>query len=177
METKENFSTKLLRHFYGVQGALDEYRRHELYKIGNTAFMILFYYNLLSTFIAILVWGIMNTNNPSVLENIFFWYASANILFVAFGISVYIIYATKRKHLLDNEVLDIKTQNKKLVYLSIRQGIQFGVLMFILDGVTSPHFTEFLSLRSFIIDVFLSGGSFGILMYGFQRLNLKKVKG
>lgn len=95
-----------------------------------------------------------------------------------FGISGYIIFATKRKHLLDNEVLDIKSQNqnKRLVHLSIRQGIQFGILIFIFSGVTSPHFTEFTSVHTFIIDVFLSGGLFGVLMYGFQRLNLKTVK-
>lgn len=176
METKENFSTNLLKRFYGVQGTLDEYRRHELYKIGNTAFMITFYYNLFSAFIAILVWGSANTNNLNVLENIFFWYAFANLLFVVFGISGYIIFATKRKHLLDNEVLDIKSQNKRLVHLSIRQGIQFGILIFIFSGVTSPHFTEFTSVHTFIIDVFLSGGLFGVLMYGFQRLNIKTVK-
>lgn len=138
--------------------------------------MITFYYNLFSSFIAILVWGSSNTNNTNVLENIFFWYVFANLLFVVFGISGYIIFATKRKHLLDNEVLDIKSQNKRLVYLSIRQGIQFGVLMFIFSGVTSPHFTEFTSVRTFIIDLFLSGVLFGVMMYGFQRLNLKTVK-
>ncbi|WP_258553543.1 DUF3278 domain-containing protein [Leuconostoc mesenteroides] len=112
MTNKEKFSTRMLKRFYGVQGELDEYRRNEIYKIGNTAFIAMFYYSLISNF---LVFLILSLDEYKHLESIFLWYIWANIIFVVFGISGYIIFATKSRHLVENEVQDIAYQTKRLI--------------------------------------------------------------
>lgn len=73
---------------------------------------------------------------------------SINILFLTYGICGYVLIATRRRHLLENEVLDIQSQKLHLKFLATRQG-------FCLD-------------YSIIL--------FNVLMYMFQRLNLKKVQ-
>lgn len=172
MTNKEKFSTRMLKRFYGVQGVLDEYRRNEIYKIGNTAFIAMFYYSLISNF---LVFLILSLDEYKHLESIFLWYIGANIIFVVFGISGYIIFATKSRHLVENEVKDIAYQKKRLINISIKQGFTFGVLTFILNGIMSPHLSELTSwhtVRVYIIE----GAFFGLAMYFFQRMNLKKLK-
>ncbi|MBZ1517264.1 DUF3278 domain-containing protein [Leuconostoc mesenteroides] len=172
MTNKEKFSTRMLKRFYGVQGELDEYRRNEIYKIGNTAFIAMFYYSLISNF---LVFLILSLDEYKHLESIFLWYIWANIIFVVFGISGYIIFATKSRHLVENEVQDIAYQKKRLINISIKQGFTFGVLTFILNGIMSPHLSELTSwhtVRVYIIEC----AFFGLAMYFYQRMDLKKLK-
>lgn len=75
-------------------------------------------------------------------------YMSINILFLTYGICGYVLIATRRRHLLENEVLDIQIQKLHLKFLATRQGILFGLFNYL----------------------------FNVLMYMFQRLNLKKVQ-
>lgn len=174
MKTKETLATKLIKRFYGVQGVLDEYRRQELYKIGNTGFMVMFYYALISNFIVLFVFSLDNYKHT---EDILMWYISANMIFLICGICGFIIFTTKQKHLIENEVeiKDIKSQKRRLIYGSIRQGIFFGIVTFILDGMMSPHFSDLTSRHS-IWDHIIEGTFFGVGMYFFQRINLKKVQ-
>ena len=174
MEIKETRATKMLKRFYGVQGVLDEYRRHELYKIGNTGFMVMFYYTLFSNFIVLLI---LSFDNYRHTENIILWYIMANILFVVIGISGYIVTTTKRRQLIEKDVeaKDFQSQKKRLVYISIRQGVCFGTLTFIGNGTMSPGFRELTSWHIMIVYV-IEGILFGITMYFFQRMNLKTVK-
>lgn len=172
MSNKENFSTRMLKRFYGVQGVLDEYRRNEIYKIGNTAFMAMFYYALISNFLVILI---LSFDDYKHVESIFFWYIWSNFVFVVFGISGYIIFSTKRKHLVENEVQDIAYQKKRLVNISIKQGFIFGILTFIFNGLMSPHFSELTSWSTARIYI-IEGAFFGLAMYALQRMNLKKIE-
>jgi len=174
MKTKETLATKLIKRFYGVQGVLDEYRRQELYKIGNTGFMVMFYYALISNFIVLFVFSLDDYKHT---EAILMWYVSVNMIFLICGICGYIIFTTKRKHLIENEVevKDIKSQKKRLIYVSIRQGIMFGILTFIFNGIMSPHFSDLTSWRAIGAHI-IEGIFFGVAMYLFQRINLKKVQ-
>lgn len=174
MKTKETFATKMIKRFYGVQGVLDEYRRQELYKIGNTGFMAMFCYMLLSNCIVLLI---LSLDNYKHSEDLITWYIMANLLFVVFGTSGYIIITTKRRHLIENEVAakDIQSQKKRLVDISIRQGVCFGTLTFIFNGITSPGFSDLTSWHTMIVYI-IEGVFFGIVMYFFQKMNLKTVK-
>ncbi|MBU7450200.1 DUF3278 domain-containing protein [Leuconostoc citreum] len=172
MKTKETLATKLLKRFYGVQGVLDEYRRNEIYKIGNAGFIAMFYYALFSNFIVLLVFSLDNHRHT---EDILMWYIIANMIFLICGICGYVLITTRRRHLLENEVQDIETQKKHLKYLVIRQGIFFGVFSNILNTFMSSGFSDFFSVRSMFGACF-AGAMFGSLMYLFQRMNLKKVQ-
>ncbi|MFT8539252.1 MAG: DUF3278 domain-containing protein [Leuconostoc mesenteroides] len=171
MKTKETLATKLLKRFYGVQGVLDEYRRNEIYKIGNTGFIAMFYYALFSNFIVLLVFSLDNHRHT---EDILMWYIIANIIFLICGICGYVLITTRRRHLLENEVQDIETQKKHLKYLAIRQGIFFGVFNYLFTVLMSPEFSDLRSIRSLFGAIF-ADTFFGVAMYLFQRMNLKKV--
>lgn len=172
MKTKETLATKLLKRFYGVQGVLDEYRRNEIYKIGNIGFIAMFYYALISNFIVLFVFSLDNHRHT---EDILMWYIIANMIFLIWGICGYVLITTRRRHLLENEVQDIETQKKHLKYLAIRQGIFFGVFMYISNTLMSPGFSDLRSIRA-LFGAAVAGAFFGIGMYCFQRMNLKKVK-
>ncbi len=73
------------------------------------------------------------------------------------------------------EAKDFQSQKKRLVYISIRQGVCFGTLTFIGNGTMSPGFRELTSWHIMIVYV-IEGILFGITMYFFQRMNLKTVK-
>jgi len=113
-------TTKIIKRFYGVQGVLDEYRRQEFYKIGNTGFMALFCYTLISN---VIVFVIVSLDNYKHVQDILICYMSINILFLTYGICGYVLIATRRRHLLENEVLDIQIQKLHLKFLATRQGI------------------------------------------------------
>ncbi|MCF7522908.1 DUF3278 domain-containing protein [Levilactobacillus brevis] len=40
MTNQENLWDKIVKHFYGISGNFDEYKRQEVNRIGNNAFMI-----------------------------------------------------------------------------------------------------------------------------------------
>ncbi|MFT8633416.1 MAG: DUF3278 domain-containing protein, partial [Liquorilactobacillus ghanensis] len=48
--------TKMIKFFYGIEGLLDEYKRNQLDKFGNIAFIITWWYLLISGFVAMLLY-------------------------------------------------------------------------------------------------------------------------
>ena len=40
---KETFTDKLIKRFYGITGPLDEQKRQQVDRMGNIAFVVLFY--------------------------------------------------------------------------------------------------------------------------------------
>ena len=40
---KETFTDKLIKRFYGITGPLDEQKRQQVDRMGNMAFVVLFY--------------------------------------------------------------------------------------------------------------------------------------
>ncbi|WP_125587690.1 DUF3278 domain-containing protein [Companilactobacillus jidongensis] len=102
MKTRESFSTKFIKYFYGIDGELDEYRRSELNRIGNNAYMILFYYLLVSTIVVELV----GRNNFQSLQNYLFF----NLLFLMLGSGMYTVIAI---HKLKLNITDVSAMNYK----------------------------------------------------------------
>ncbi|TPR42341.1 DUF3278 domain-containing protein [Apilactobacillus micheneri] len=50
MNNRESFFTKCIKRFYGITGPLDEYKRQEINRIGNNAFIVCWIYIMLSNF-------------------------------------------------------------------------------------------------------------------------------
>ena len=57
MKHKETLMEKMIKRFYGISGVLDEYRLQEIRRIGNNAFIFLFYYILMSNVVAVILMG------------------------------------------------------------------------------------------------------------------------
>ncbi|MFT9358314.1 MAG: DUF3278 domain-containing protein [Liquorilactobacillus nagelii] len=46
---------KVLKKFYGIDGILDEYKKEQINKIGNLIFIFMWWYLIISTFVATLL--------------------------------------------------------------------------------------------------------------------------
>lgn len=176
MKSKESFSEKIIKRFYGISGILDEYKRGEINRIGNNAFMILFFYGLISTFLATL----FSNKNP---EMALWGLIGSNIFVFIFGISLYIVIATSRLKLTDNEIdsKDIKKERQKLILKSIGFGVYFLVAMHLLTALLNQVFDGEAFLDSFLsgkkLKSSIVGGLFmGIYMYVMLRKRLKKIE-
>ncbi|MFW8053771.1 DUF3278 domain-containing protein [Vagococcus fluvialis] len=175
MEVKESITIKLIKHFYGVTGVIDEYRRGEIDKIGNKAFMLLYGYILLSTFIAIL----FIENNP---KGALLALAGSNIV-VFMGISGYIVWKTSRLKLIDIEVEEdkMKVTKRKLIIKNIGATIYFAIAIHFLNALSTimmdgGSFVAELTSWNHIKSSLLSGVLFGVLMLIFSFIRLKKIE-
>ena len=52
---KETFTDKLIKRFYGITGPLDEQKRQQVDRMGNMAFVVLFYILIFGNCIALLL--------------------------------------------------------------------------------------------------------------------------
>ena len=52
---KETFTDKLIKRFYGITGPLDEQKRQQVDRMGNIAFVVLFFTLLCGNCIAFLI--------------------------------------------------------------------------------------------------------------------------
>ncbi|MBF0778002.1 DUF3278 domain-containing protein [Streptococcus cuniculi] len=52
---KETVTEKMIKRFYGITGPLDEYKRREVERIGNSCFVLLFWLLLIGNAIALLL--------------------------------------------------------------------------------------------------------------------------
>lgn len=176
MKSKESFSEKIIKRFYGISGVLDEYKRGEINRIGNNAFMILFFYGLISTFLATL----FSSKNP---EMALWGLIGSNIFVFIFGISLYIVIATSRLKLTDNEIdsKDIKKEHQKLILRSIGFGVYFLVAMHLLTALLNQvldgeAFLDSLLSGKELKKSIISGLFVGIYMYVMLRKRLKKIE-
>ncbi len=80
---------RFIKHFYGIQGVLDEYKRAEANRIGNNAFMFLFYFELILSLGAILV----ATYNVTLA---FYLMVGLNLLGLVYGVALYVMVASDR---------------------------------------------------------------------------------
>lgn len=175
MKVKESLLTKVIKRFYGISGVLDEYRRSQVEHIGNNAFILMFWYMLLSNFVAVLfaykypevtVWALIGTN----------------LFFLLNVICLYIIYTTSKIKLTENEVetKDIEKEKKKIVLNGIGSGIYFAIGIHILKAILAVSleegdFFESIAAPDKIITSLLGGCFFGGMMYLVLKNRLKKI--
>ncbi|WP_125760665.1 DUF6773 family protein [Companilactobacillus hulinensis] len=163
MKTKESFSTKSIKYFYGIDGELDEYRRSELNRIGNNAYMILFYYLLISTIVAEFVVG----NSFRFLQN----YLMLNLLFLIFGSGMYTVVAIHRLklHITDVSAMNYKSVRRMILKRDIRRTVLVTIIYCIFFAMSMAR--EGANLASFVFSpaMLIAAGSFAAI-FGFISL-------
>ncbi|HFI0619134.1 TPA: DUF3278 domain-containing protein [Streptococcus suis] len=121
---KENFQDKLIKRFYGIAGPLDEYRKQEAFRLGNTCFILLFWGTNLLTLVALA----LSKRFPEVVA---YGYPVA-LLLSYLSASTYIMFKLRHSQLdsLDVEELTSKEQ-KQLKGASIKFALYFTTVMYI----------------------------------------------
>lgn len=176
MKVKETFGTKILKHFYGIPGVLDEHARQEVSRIGSNAYLMLVSYLLISTLIILLI-------SIRHLENAFWILVFSNLIVPIYGINGYVLVATNRLHLADKEV---RAQNyadavKKSVKRGIGMAVYFGTTMFLFTSITNWFIDGTQPIRTLtsiheIVKWILTGALFGLLMFIYDLFRIKKFR-
>lgn len=172
---KEQLMEKIIKHTYGITGPLDEQKRQEADRIGNVAFIWLYYSLLVRNFIAIiLAFYIPNTMAllyPVLLE-------IALLL-----LSGYILFRLRKSQIssIDTQLLTEK-EKKQLKHPGLRAGLYFGVSMFLLMpllnwifGENSSFFSGLFTSRN-IFTALLDGLLFGCFMHLVIRRRIKQAE-
>ncbi|HFR3440568.1 TPA: DUF3278 domain-containing protein [Streptococcus suis] len=121
---KETFQDKLIKRFYGIAGPLDEYRKQEAFRLGNTCFILLFWGTMALTLLAIALY-------KRYPEFVAYGYP-VSLLLSYLATSCYIMYKLRHSQLdsLDVEELTSKEQ-KQLKGASIKFALYFTTVMYI----------------------------------------------
>jgi hypothetical protein len=172
---KEKLWIRMMKRFYGISGVLDEYRRSQVEHIGNNAFMVMFWYMLLSNLLA----TIFAYKYPEATLWVFI---GCNLFFIIYVICGYIMIATSHLKLTENEVepKDLVREKRKIIFKGIGLGVYFAVTMHLLEGlidvvIGDGNFFESILSPNGIIGSFLGGLFFGGMMYLVMIVRLKKI--
>ena len=143
---KETFTEKLIKRTYGISGPLDEHKNREADRIGNKAFMVLFYLMIFGNLIPF----VLAYKYPQVVA---FGYPII-IFLVSMVCAIYVSTQTKKTGItaIDPDMLNQK-EKKQLRYPGLKAGLVYGVLMFF--GIPLLNYLSFQS-RSFYINPFRS---------------------
>ena len=120
---KAKLMEKIYKHFWGIEGPIDEYRRQELNRIGSNAYMITFWLQapiFLAGFLASDQWTLFATTRIFMIGAMIELYIPL----------IYISIQMRKLHLHDNEVSQEKLHTAKIATWrrAIFSGILFGVL-------------------------------------------------
>ncbi|MGQ7382569.1 DUF3278 domain-containing protein [Streptococcus suis] len=121
---KETFQDKLIKRFYGIAGPLDEYRKQEAFRLGNTCFILLFWGTMALTLLALA----LSKRYPEVVA----YGYPVTLLLAYLSASTYIMFKLRHSQLdsLDVEELTTKEQ-KKFKGASIKFALYFTCGMYI----------------------------------------------
>ncbi|HEL2211467.1 TPA: DUF3278 domain-containing protein [Streptococcus suis] len=121
---KETFQDKLIKRFYGIAGPLDEYRKQEAFRLGNTCFILLFWGTMVLTLLAIALYK----RFPQVVA----YGYPVTLLLAYLSASTYIMFKLRHSQLnsLDVEELTTKEQ-KQLKGASFKFALYFTTVMYI----------------------------------------------
>ncbi|HEM3568675.1 TPA: DUF3278 domain-containing protein [Streptococcus suis] len=171
---KETFQDKLIKRFYGIAGPLDEYRKQEAFRMGNTCFILLFWGTNLLTLVAIA----LSKRFPEVVA---FGYPVA-LLLAYLSASSYIMFKLRNSQLdsLDMEELTSKEQ-KQVKGASVKSALLFTTLMYCwnvlfgawMDGLNPLD--HLFDLRKFLA-ASLGGVFMGIFLEIILRKRMKKAE-
>ena len=121
---KETFQDKLIKRFYGIAGPLDEFRKKEAFRLGNTCFILLFWGTMALNLLALA----LSKRYPEVVA-----YGYPTALFLS-TLSASMYMTSKMRHnqvdSLDVEELTSKEQ-KQLKGASIKFALYFTAVMYI----------------------------------------------
>ncbi|MGQ7554923.1 DUF3278 domain-containing protein [Streptococcus suis] len=121
---KENFQDRLIKRFYGIAGPLDEYRKQEAFRLGNTCFILLFWGTMAITLLALA----LSKRYPEVVA---YGYPTA-LLLSTLSASMYMTSKMRHSQVdsLDVEELTTKEQ-KQLKGASFKFALYFTTVMYI----------------------------------------------
>ncbi|NQJ02788.1 DUF3278 domain-containing protein [Streptococcus suis] len=121
---KETFQDKLIKRFYGIAGPLDEYRKQEAFRLGNTCFILLFWGTMAITLLALA----LSKRYPEVVA----YGYPVTLLLAYLSASTYIMFKLRHSQVdsLDVEELTSKEQ-KQLKGASIKFALYFTTIMYI----------------------------------------------
>ncbi|HFU4050385.1 TPA: DUF3278 domain-containing protein [Streptococcus suis] len=171
---KETFQDKLIKRFYGIAGPLDEYRKQEAFRLGNTCFILLFWGTMAITLLALA----LSKRFPQIVA---YGYPTA-LLLSTLSASMYMTSKMRHSQVdsLDVEELTSKEQ-KQLKGASFKFTLYFTAVMYIwvvvfgawMDGLNP--FDHLFDLRKFLAACL--GGIFtGITLEITLRKRMKKAE-
>ncbi|HEM6306108.1 TPA: DUF3278 domain-containing protein [Streptococcus suis] len=171
---KETFQDKLIKRFYGIAGPLDEYRKQEAFRLGNTCFILLFWGTMALTLLALAL-------SKRYSEVVAYGYPVA-LLLSYLSASTYIMFKLRHSQLdsLDVEELTTKEQ-KQLKGASIKFALYFTTVMYIwvvvfgawMDGLNPLD--HLFDLRK-VLAACLGGVFTGIALEIMLRKRMKKAE-
>ena len=128
---KETFTDKLIKRFYGITGPLDEQKRQQVDRMGNIAFIVLFFTLLCGNCIAFLI----GFKYPELVARIY----PILLLIIILLVSSILTYKLKISavNAFDEEELTEK-EKKQLKHVGLKSGLYFGISMFL--GMPLVHF-------------------------------------
>ncbi|ETW89778.1 membrane protein [Streptococcus thermophilus MTH17CL396] len=171
---KETFTDKLIKRFYGITGPLDEQKRQQVDRMGNLAFIVLFFTLLFGNCIAFL----LSFKYPELVARIY-PILLLTIILVVSGVLTY-KFKMSAVNAIDEEELTEKEQ-KQLKHVGLKSGLYFGITMFLgmpLIQLLVDHkdyLTELFSIRNMISGIF-DAILFGAIMQGLVNAGIKQAK-
>lgn len=171
---KETFTDKLIKRFYGITVPLDEQKRQQVDRMGNMAFVVLFYILIFGNCIALF----LSFKYPELVARIY-PILLLTIILVVSGVLTY-KFKMSAVNAIDEEELTEKEQ-KQLKHAGLKSGLYFGVYMFL--GMPLVHFlvdnkdylTELFSIHNMLSGIF-EAILFGAIMQGLVNAGIKQAK-
>ena len=171
---QETFTDKLIKRFYGITDPLDEQKCQQVDRMGNMAFVVLFFIIIFGNCIAFL----LSFKYPELVARIY----PVLLLIIILVVSSVLTYKFKMSavNAIDEEELTEKEQ-KQLKHVGLELGLYFGLYMFL--GMPLVHFlvdhkdyfTELFSFRNMLSGIF-EAILFGAIMQGLVNSGIKQAK-
>lgn len=171
---KETFTDKLIKRFYGITGPLDEQKRQQVDRMGNMAFVVLFYILIFGNCIALL----LSFKYPELVARIY----PILLLIIIMVVGSILTYKFKKSavNAIDEEELTEREQ-KQLEHAGLKSGLYFGIYMFLgmpliqLLVNHKDYLTELFSVRNMLSGIF-DAVLFGAIMQGLVNARIKQAK-
>lgn len=174
MKNGESRHDWVVKRFFGITGNFDEYKRQVVGRISTKAFLACFFFMIFAAAIA----GVWGTRSP---YEALVGFILATIIFSLGIIAPYVMIASHRAHLTDQEVgqPSISQARRKIGWQALGQGVYFGSITYFLFGgidvvIDGSNFLDVLSLAGNIWNAVFRGVFFGVWMGLVGLLRLKK---
>ncbi|WP_428958473.1 DUF3278 domain-containing protein [Levilactobacillus brevis] len=135
MTNQESLWDKIVKHFYGISGNFDEYKRQEVNRIGNNAFMISWPTLLIAPAIACF-WA------ESSPENALLGLILTNFFYFTLVVLPYIAWASRHAGLTTHEISyqDRHVAYRHIFWVSVGQALYFFILESLVIALTDTVF-------------------------------------
>lgn len=175
--TQATLFTRMIKHFYGITGPLDEYRLGQLNRIGNTALIPVLALQMLGALGAIFAVAWQIQAETALLAYV--WFNMVVVLVVM----AYLGGAVGRLHLTEQEVTTPKEKKRAQIWALIRTliaGVWFTVMFHLLNtaiawGGSSQSYASFLFQGRYLWGSLVAGGGWTVIMLIIALRRIKEV--